>query len=317
MASVLNEPYFHDEQAAFRALEAIVWPEGKPTCPHCGAVDRINRLAPQKTKPSKKHPEGKPVYGLWKCYHCKGQFTARRGTVFESSHLELRQWLQAAFLLCSSKKGISSNQLARTLGITVKSAWFASHRLREAMRTSGLEMLGGEGRIVEADETFLQPMDRFRGIRSRSPFHKRKILTLVERDGNARSFHVEDLAVSTVAPIVRQNVARETRLMTDEANHYKRVGKEFASHESVNHQEEEYARGDVTTNTVEGFFGLFKRGMKGTYQHCGERHLHRYLAEFDFRYNNRVKLGVNDNARTVKALRGIVGRRLTYRDSSV
>lgn len=153
MTSVLNQPYFHDEAAAFRALEAIVWPDG-PTCPHCGATDRIGRLEGVRSKPSKKNPEGVVRHGLHKCYHCKGQFTARKGTVFESSHLELRQWLQAAYLMCSSKKGVSSNQLARTLGITVKSAWFASHRLREAMRKGDLSPLGGEGKIVEANETF-------------------------------------------------------------------------------------------------------------------------------------------------------------------
>jgi transposase-like protein len=317
MASVLNEAYFQDEAAAFVALEAIVWPDG-PVCPHCGATDRIGKLEGVRSKPSKKNPEGLVRHGLHKCYHCKGQFTARKGTVFESSHLELRQWLQAAYLLCSSKKGISSNQLARTLKITVKSAWFASHRLREAMRTGGLEPLGGAGKIVEADETFLQDMDRFKNYTGKKGIgHKRKILTLIERGGTARSFHIEDLAVSTVAPIVRKNVARESAFMTDEARHYKRIGSEFASHESVEHNAEEYVRGDAHVNTAEGFFALFKRGMKGIYQHCGEKHLHRYLAEFDFRYNNRVALGVNDSERAQSAIRGAVGKRLMYRDSSV
>ena len=315
MASVLNELYFHDEQAAFRALEAIVWPEGKPICPHCGGTERINRLAPQRSKPSKKHPEGKPVYGLWKCYQCKGQFTARKNTVFASSHLELRQWLQAAFLLCSSKKGISSNQLARTLGVTVKTAWFASHRLREAMRTGGLAPMGGAGKIVESDETYI---GRLTGVpkSKHGPSHKNVVLTLVERGGSARSFHIDSTALENVVPIVRQNVHRESRLMTDEGRHYIRLGREFAEHGSVEHTADEYVRGDIHTNTVEGFYSIFKRGMKGIYQHCKERHLHRYLAEFDFRYNNRVKLGVDDKARTAKALSGIVGKRLTYRDSS-
>ena len=292
MTSVLNEAYFHDEEAAFRTLEAIVWPDGKPNCPHCGAVDRINRLAPQRTKPSKKHPQGKPVYGLWKCYHCKGQFTARKNTVFESSHLELRQWLQAAFLLCSSKKGVSSNQLARTLGITVKSAWFASHRLREAMRTGGLAPMGGADKIVESDETYI---GRREGVpkSKHGPSHKNVVLTLIERGGSARSFHIESTALENVVPIVRQNIRRESHLMTDEGRHYIRLGREFAGHGSVEHTAGEYVRRElpvtgepervIHTNTVEGYYSIFKRGMKGVYQHCKEKHLHRYLAEFDFR----------------------------------
>jgi transposase-like protein len=313
MTSVLHEAYFHDEAAAFAALEAIVWPEG-PICPHCGATDRIGRLEGVRSKPSKKNPEGIVRHGLHKCYHCKGQFTARRGTVFESSHLELRQWFQAAYLMCSSKKGVSSHQLARTLGLTVKSAWFASHRLREAMREGGLVPLGGNGEIVEADETFI---GRLKGQpKRRSGFgHKNTVLTLLQRGGKARSFHLASVRVADVAPVVRANIARESRLMTDEGTYYREVGREFASHETVNHSIEEYARGDVTTNTVEGFFSVFKRGMRGTYQHCSEHHLHRYLAEFDFRYNHRVRLGVDDMGRTAKALRGIVGKRLKYKDS--
>lgn len=315
MASVLNEPYFHDEQAAFRALEAIVWPDGKPTCPHCGAADRINRLAPQRTKPSKKHPEGKPVYGLWKCYHCKGQFTARKGTVFESSHLELRQWLQAAYLMCSSKKGVSSHQLARTLGITVKSAWFASHRLREAMRQSMVGQLGGEGKIVEADETFI---GRKKGFKKRAGgSHKMIVHSLVERGGQIRSTVMDTVSRSDVEKIIRKNVHRESRLMTDTARYYARGNLGTASHEMVDHSREEYVRGEAHVNTLEGFYALFKRGMKGIYQHCSERHLHRYVAEFDFRYNHRVGVGVDDAERTAKALFSARGKRLTYRDSSV
>jgi transposase-like protein len=313
MTSVLNETYFHDEAAAFKALEAIVWPEG-PTCPHCGAVDRLGRLEGVRSKPSKKHPQGIVRHGLWKCYHCKGQFTARRGTVFESSHLELRQWLQAAFLLCSSKKGISSNQLARTLGITVKSAWFASHRLREAMRTGDLAPMGGAGEIVEVDETYT---GRRAGVPKgkAGPWHKNTVLTLVERGGKARSFHVDGNRWDDIAPIVQANLNRESVMMTDEAAVYRGIGQEMAAHGAVNHAQGEYGRGVIHTNTVEGFYSIFKRGMKGVYQHCKERHLHRYLAEFDFRYNNRVKLGVNDSARTAKALHGIVGKRLKYKDS--
>ena len=316
MASVLNEPYFHDEQAAFLALEAIVWPEGKPTCPHCGAVDRINRLAPQRTKPGKKHPEGKPVYGLWKCYHCKGQFTVRKGTVFESGHLELRQWLQAAFLLCSSKKGVSSNQLHRTLGCTLKTAWFVSHRLREAMRDGKLAVpFGAGGTAVESDETFI---GRKTGAPPRRGYaHKRPVLSLLDRETRqVRPFHVDGTSAAHVVPILKANIAKEATIMTDEAGQYAHLNKDFASHEFVVHSAEEYVRGDVHTDNLEGFYSIFKRGMKGVYQHCKERHLHRYLAEFDFRYNNQVALGVNDTVRTAKALRGIVGKRLIYRDPS-
>jgi transposase-like protein len=314
MASVLNEPYFHDEAAAFKALEAIVWPAG-PTCPHCGAVDRIGRLEGVRSKPSKKHPEGIVRHGLWKCYHCKGQFTARKGTVFESSHLELRQWLQAAFLMCSSKKGVSSNQLARTLGITVKSAWFASHRLREAMRQDNRGQLGGEGKIVEADETFF--VNR-KGLKKRTGYaHKMAVMSLVERGGPIRSIVLDRVNRQSVEKVIRRNVHHESRLMTDAAAYYKarnRFG--IAEHEKVNHEQGEYVHGDVHVNTLEGYYSIFKRGMKGIYQHCSEQHLHRYVAEFDFRYNNRVALGVDDKVRTNHALKGIAGKRLTYRQSA-
>jgi transposase-like protein len=312
MSSVLNELYFHDEAAAFKALEAIVWPNG-PTCPHCGAVDRIGRLEGVRSKPSKKHPQGIVRHGLWKCYHCKGQFTARKGTVFESSHLELRQWLQAAFLMCSSKKGVSSNQLARTLGITVKSAWFASHRLREAMRDGGLGPLGGEGKIVESDETFI---GRKKGYPVRAgTAHKMAVHSLVERGGSVRSTVMEYVNRPDIERIIRENVRRETRLMTDTASYYRHAKFPTADHEMVNHEAGEYGRGDVHVNTLEGYYSIFKRGMKGVYQHCGEQHLHRYVAEFDFRYNHRIRLGITDTARTTKALRGIVGKRLKYKDS--
>ena len=324
MTSVLNEPYFHDEAAAFRALDAIVWPEG-PVCPHCGAKDRLGRLEGVRSKPSKKNPDGVVRHGLWKCYRCKKQFTARKGTVFESSHLELRQWLQAAFLMCSSKKGVSSNQLARTLKITVKSAWFASHRLREAMRDGGLVIMGGGGKTVEADETYFGTIPkaeimpeapgkggRLAGIRR--PAH-RAVLALVERGGKARTFHIAQANQDTVSGIMRENVARESRIHTDESQIYNIVPWQFAKHETVKHSDYEYVRGDVTTNSVEGYFSIFKRGMKGIYQHCSEKHLHRYLAEFDFRYNHRVRLGLNDAARTEKALRDIVRKRLKYKDS--
>jgi transposase-like protein len=314
LASVLNEAYFTDEAAAFKALEAIVWPNG-PTCPHCGATDRINPLQGVRSKASKTHPEGIERLGLWKCYHCKGQFTVRKGTVFEASHLKLHQWLQAAFLMCSSKKGVSSNQLHRTLGCTLKTAWFVSHRLREAMRDGKLAVpFGAGGTAVESDETFI---GRKTGTPVRRGYaHKRPVLSLLDRGTRqVRSFHVDGTSAAHVLPILKANIAKEAKIMTDEAGqcaHYK----DFAGHEFVVHSAEEYVRGDVHTNNLEGFYSIFKRGMKGIYQHCSENHLHRYLAEYDFRYNNRIALGVNDTARTEAALRGIVGKRLTYRDSS-
>ncbi len=298
--SILSAPWFHNEEAAYGYVEARVWPDG-PVCPHCGGYDRISKMAGKSTR-----------IGTYKCYQCRKPFTVKIGTIFESSHVPLRLWLQAIYLLCASKKGISSNQLHRTLGVTLKTAWFMSHRIREAMRSGDLAPFGGKGGAVEVDETFI---GRVEGKKVRHGYeHKHKVLSLVDREtGRARSMVVDDLKTGTVAPIVRDNVAREARLMTDEARHYKLVGREVAEHNVVRHSIGEYGRGDVHTNTIEGYFSIFKRGMKGVYQHCGQEHLHRYLAEFDFRYSERVGLGVDDAARADKALKGIVGRRLTYR----
>jgi len=248
--SVLNEPYFHDEAAAFGALEGILWPRG-PSCPHCEATDRINRLEGVKGK------NGRVRLGLWKCYHCRGQFTVRKDTVFESSHLKLHQWFQAAFLMCSSKEGVSANQLHRTLGCTLKTAGFVAHRLREAMREGDLAVpFGTGGGIVESDETFI---GRLKGQpKKRAWHHKMKVLTLIDRDRRqARSIVVNNPKPETVAPIPRQNIAREAGLMTDEAGHYFRVGREFAEHSFVSNRTEEYVRGDVYTNTAEGYFSIF------------------------------------------------------------
>jgi transposase-like protein len=316
MASVLKEAYFHDEAAAFAALEAIMWPAGRPEhCPHCGVADKCSPLANQTSKPSKRNPKGKPVHGLWKCYACRGQFTVRKGTVFEESRLELHLWFQAAFLMCSSKKGVSANQLHRTLGVTLKTAWFLAHRLREAMAEGMLNPFGLAGGAVEADETYIGRWRR-KGEMERGSDHKMKVLTLIDRaTGQARSTVMTHINSKTVGEIVSKNVAREARLMTDEASVYRQIGKTLASHEAVNHKAEEYVRGDVTTNRAEGYFSVFKKGMRGVYQHCQEKHLHRYLAEFDFRYNNRIALGVNDLARTTAAIKGASGKRLLYRDS--
>ena len=303
MASVLTSPHFHDEAAAYEFVEARVWPNG-PFCPHCGEAERIYRITP--------NPAKKVRLGLHKCGSCRKQFTVKVGTVFESSHVPLHVWLQAMHLLCSSKKGVSSNQLHRTLGVTLKTAWFMSHRIREAMRDASLSPLGGEGKFVEVDETYI---GRMRGMRkTRGPSHKMKVLSLVERGANVRSMKVESVSRPTVEAIVKANVTRESRLMTDEAPYYPAIGALFAGHESVNHSADEWVRGAAHTNTLEGFFALFKRGMRGVYQHCGEKHLHRYLAEFDFRYNNRVALGFSDADRAEQALTGIVGKRLMYRD---
>jgi len=319
--SVLSKPHFLDEAAAFAYVEAIIWPEG-PFCPHCGNAEKIYELKGVRSKPSKKHPEGVERHGLKKCGECRKQFTVRKGTIFEESHLPLHIWLQAMHLMCSSKKGISSHQLARTLDITVKSAWFLSHRIREALRSDDLTPFGSNGGTVEADETFVgrdqdKPTKETKGKRGVS--HKNKVLSLVDRDsGRVRSFVVKDLRVNTIEPILLENIAWEATLMTDEAWHYKAVAREFRLHKSVNHSKEEWvdARHPAYhTNTIEGYFSVFKRGMRGVYQHCSSQHLHRYMAEFDFRYSNRVAKGVNDTERTEAAVASIVGKRLTYRIS--
>ena len=310
--SVLYRPYFYDEAAAFEHVEGILWPEG-PVCPKCGSVDKHYKLVGVRTKPSKKNPEGIERHGLYKCAACRSQFTVRMGTIFEESHLPLTKWLQAIHLMCSSKKGISAHQLHRVLECTYKTAWFLAHRIREAMRSDDFSPLGGTGKTVEADETYI---GRLAGVPklANSGAHKNIVLTLVERGGRARSFHIDTTAVSRVIPIVRDNIAKESAFMTDEARHYVRVGKEFASHGAVEHSKNEYGRaGGINTNTVEGYYSIFKRGMKGVYQHCAEHHLHRYLAEFDFRYSNRSAMGIEDAERAERALQGAKGRRLMYR----
>jgi transposase-like protein len=299
--SILSEPHFHNETAAIARLEAIVWPTG-PYCPRCGGFDRITTVKGGRA-------------GLRRCGPCKREFTVTVGTLFERSHIKLHLWFQAAHLMASSKKGISAHQLHRMLKVTYKTAWFMEHRLREAMRTGSFAPMGGVGRIVEADETFIGRKDG--AITRRGHGHKNAVLSLVDRNsGQVRSFHVDGTSAADIIPIVKANVAKETAMMTDEGGHYFTLGDHFASHESVSHKADEYVRGAVHTNTVEGYYSIFKRGMKGVYQHCSEKNLHRYVAEFDFRYNERAALGVEDAARTTKVLSGITGKRLTYRDSS-
>ena len=312
--SILSQPYMHDEAEAFAHVEAMLWPDG-PVCPHCGCTGRTYELKGVRSKPSKKNPEGIERHGLKKCGDCYKQFTVRIGTIFESSHIELHKWLQAIFLMTSSKKGISSNQLHRTLGVTLKSAWFLSHRIREAMSDDTLINFGAGGGVVEVDETFIgrEPgMPKGRG----AWHHKMKILSLIDRTtGKARSIVIDALTQKVIAPILRENISREARLMTDEAKFYRRIGREFAEHQTVNHGAGEYVRGDAHTNTLEGYFSIFKRGMKGVYQHCSKRHLHRYAAEFEFRYNNRIANGFDDQMRARTVLMSVRGKRLLYLDS--
>ena len=305
--SNLSKAYLHDEAAAYEFVESVLWPDG-PVCPHCGGVDRIGAV--------KANPEKRVRHGLKRCGDCKKQFTVKVGTVFEDSKVKLHLWVQAIVLMTASKKGISSHQLHRTLGVTYKTAWFMSHRIREAMRSGDLAPFGADGGIVEVDETFIgQDPDRPKKEGARSYHHKLKVLSLVDRTtGRARSVVVDDLTANSVVPVLRDNISREARLVTDEARIYTVPGRTmFADHQMVEHQKGEYGRGEIHTNTIEGFFSIFKRGMKGVYQHCGKRHLHRYMAEFDFRYSNRSAVGIGDQERAQLALQGIRGKRLTYR----
>lgn len=302
--SVLSQPQFHDEEAAHAFLEEALWPNGS-VCPHCGVVGNSRRIAANKEKRIR--------FGLHVCRDCKKQFTVKVGTVFEHARIPLHKMLQAVHLLCSSKKGISAHQLHRILEVQYKTAWFLAHRIREAMKDGSLPPMGSGGGTVEVDETFI---GRLEGQPKRASGHatwKNTVLALVERGGSSRMFHVEGTTKGELQRIIRANVAPEAHIRTDEGRWYLGIGEHFASHETVNHGQKEYGRGEVHTNTVEGSFSIFKRGMKGVYQHCAEKHLHRYLAEFEFRYSNRVALGVNDTARTGRALKGIVGKRLTYR----
>jgi transposase-like protein len=307
MESILSASYFHNEEAAYEFVERHVWRNG-PVCPHCGGVERNSKLEGKSTR-----------IGVYKCYDCRKPFTVKVGTIFESSHIPLRLWLQAIFLIASSKKGISSNQLHRTLGVTLKSAWFMSHRIREAMKDDGA-ILGGGGQIVEADETYIGRIKGRKPVRGGD--HRNKVLALVERDGTTRSFHVANVDHRNLKPILLSQIAKDSHLMTDGAQHYRAIGREFVEHESVNHTQGEYARpsrrtGIVAhTNTAESYIGLLKRGLIGTYHHVSEKHLQRYCNEFDFRFSNRIALGVNDSQRAVNLLCGVVGKRLTYRTTA-
>jgi len=300
--SIISSPQFHNEESAYEYVESMLWPDG-PVCPHCGGMENSKKMQGKSTR-----------IGLYKCYDCRKPFTVKIGTIFEDSHVALRLWLQAVFLISSSKKGFSANQLHRTLGVTLKTAWFMGHRIREAMREGAFVPFGENGGIVESDETFIgfepgMPVKRGYG-------HKLKVLSLVDRDSqNARSMVVDDISAKTLYPILEENIKKEAHMMTDDAGQYRHLCGHFAEHDVVCHSQGEYVNpfnNEIHTNTVEGFFSIFKRGMKGVYQHCKKDHLHRYLAEFDFRYNSRTAKGIDDTQRAEKLLKGVVGRRITY-----
>ena len=314
--SVLSSPHFHDEAKAFAFLESVVW-AGGVSCPHCGIVGgRVYDLSGVRGSKSVKNPAGAIRHGLKKCGECRKQFTVKVGTVFEHARMPLHKMLQAVHLIVSSKTGISAHQLSRVLEVQYKSAWFLAHRIREAMRSGDLSVpFGSGGGAVEVDETYI-------GLKKDAPHmrggwgHKHTVLALVDREsGQSRWFHIDSAKFSNIQPIVLDNISREARLMTDEARVYKPVGKQFAEHGTTLHGGHVYVDPTdrtIHTNTVEGAFSIFKRGMKGVYQHCAEHHLHRYLAEFEFRYNHRQANGVDDRGRAREALRGITGKRLTY-----
>lgn len=295
----LTNPIFTDAEKAREHLESINWPEG-PFCPHCGETENVHRLA------GKSHRAG-----LIQCNSCLKNFTVTVGTVFERSKISLNKWMLATYLLSSSKKGMSAHQIHRMLGVTYKTAWFMCHRIREAMKQD-TGPLGGPGRTVEADETYVGGKAVNRAFRK--PANKKAVVALVERidtgTGNVRSFHVANVNAKTLRPLIVTNVKRDTHLMTDRASVYVEVGREYDGHGKLDHSASEYVRDANHTNTVENFFSIFKRGVIGTYHHMSEAHLARYCAEFDFRYNTRL---IDDRQRADAALRGIVGKRLTYR----
>src|SRR3954453_18963892 len=298
--SVLSEPQYHSEEAAYAFVEAHVWRDGR-VCPHCGGVGRSGALKGKSTR-----------IGVYKCYACRKPFTVKVGTIFEASHVKLHIWLQAMFLLCSSKKGMSTHQLHRTLGVTLKTAWFMTHRIREAMREGKIpDSLGGEGKFVEADETYVGGKAKNRAYAKKLPRHE-PVVALVERKGRVKSFHVPNATATNLKPILKEEISSKSDLRTDESAIYTEIGKSFASHETVNHSVKEYVRDAAHANTVEGYFSILKRGIYGVDHHVSQEHLKRYLAEFDFRYNYRIALGFDDATRANIALVGVKGKRLTY-----
>jgi transposase-like protein len=305
MSINFTDPIFTDEAKARAHLEALRWPNG-PVCPHCGS-ENVTRLSGKSGDQGQLH-----------CRKCRKRFTVAVGTVYERSHIPLNKWVLGFHLMAASKKGVSAHQLHRMLDITYKAAWFMAHRIREAMMDTKAGPIGGEGKIVEADETYFGNKDRIttRTKRGKSGLaSKRAVVALVERGGETRMFHVKRATKADVRDVLVRNVPRETTLYTDESNLYVETGREFFAHETVKHSALEYVRGTIHTNTVENVFSVFKRGMHGVYQHCGEAHLFRYLAEFEFRYNRRIALGFNDTDRAFDAIRGAEGKRLTYQQT--
>jgi len=303
--SNLSSPHFHDEEKAYEYVEARLWPQGA-VCPHCGAMERVGKLNGKTTR-----------VGLWKCYECRKPFTVKIGTIFEDSKVPMRLWLQAMYLVAGSKKGISSNQLHRILGVTLKTAWFMSHRIREAMRDANMDLFGGDGGEVQADETYIGRIEE-KAPKARGAAHKMRVVALLDkRTGKTRAIYAPGMVANEISAIVRENVSRESILVTDEARAYRKVGKEMIEHRTVFHGAGNYLSPQgSSTNALEGYFSIFNRGMRGVYQFCSEKHLHRYLAEFDFRYSNRKALGIEDTERADRLLAGVIGKRLTYQTAS-
>ncbi len=307
--SDLSNPIFTDEAKARKWLEKRIWADG-PICPKCGSIDQATLMNGKTTRP-----------GLYQCNYCREPFTVTVNTLYERSHIPLHKWLAATHLLMASKKGMSAMQIHRMLGVSYKSAWFMCHRIRESLRYNDEGPLGGEGKTVEADETFIGGKEKNKHRNKRQHvvatggMNKESVFSLVERDGRARSFHMETVSANTLRPILVTQVNRASKLMTDSAGMMNLAGDEFKSHQTVNHSIGEYVRGGVHTNTIEGYFSILKRGITGTYHHVSAQHLKRYLAEFDYRYNEREALGVSDAERMAKSLKGIVGKRMTYRRS--
>jgi transposase-like protein len=298
LPTALSHPCYHDDEAARLIFEAIQWPDGA-TCPHCGLIETVAPLGGKSMGP-----------GWYWCSQCREKFTVRVGSVMERSHIPMHKWLLAFRLMNASKKGMSAHQLHRMLGVAYRSAWFMAHRIRLAQDDKAPTPLGGEGKFVEADETYVGGKARNR--KGKTP-KKEAVFSLVERGGKVRSFHVANVTATTLRPIIVTVASRKSHFRTDESGVYWAVGEEYKTHQTVNHSVEEYVRGDAHTNTIEGYFSILKRGIIGTYHHISEAHLHRYLAEFDFRYSHRVKLGFDDGERARLAIRGAAGKRLTYR----
>jgi transposase-like protein len=298
MSVDLTNPIFHNEENAREHLEAIRWPDG-PFCPHCGEVDNIHRLKGKSHRP-----------GLFQCNSCLQSFTVMVGSIFERSHIPLNKWVLAFHLMAASKKGVSALQIQRMLGISYKSAWFMCHRIRESMKPTTPPQLGGKGKVVEADETFIGGKAKNRAYSTKPP-KKEAVFALVERNGESHSFHVANVKATTLREAIVKTVDRKSTLMTDEAPHYETVGGEFSAHEKVNHSQEEYARADWHTNTAEARFSLMKRAVFGAHHSVSEAHLGRYLVEWDFKWNTRK---ITDGERAALAVKGAEGKRLTYRN---